>query len=120
MTSLSLAQTPQSILTNASAWWFGELPRRASAYAYTIAVGVLAVVTMAALPGTAPSSDPVYALLALAMVVGLLLTVRLAPQRPPAALVLLPAMAMDARFGLAALVAVAYIGIAANLVRGLR
>src|SRR5439155_4946182 len=44
----------------------------------------------------------------------------LAPYRTGGALVLLPAMAIDARFGLAALPMIAYVGITINLVRGLR
>src|ERR1051325_9487763 len=58
--------------------------------------------------------------MALALVVGLLLTVRLAPDRLGSALVLLPAMAVDARFGLAALPALAYAAILVSLLRGPR
>src|SRR5262249_39322288 len=89
-------------------------------YGYAIAVTLIAAALTIALGGTTPSDDEVYALMALAVIVGLLLTVRLAPNRPPAAMVLLPAMVFDIRFGVAALPAVAYAAIVANLVRGVR
>jgi signal transduction histidine kinase len=88
-------------------------------YRYTLAISVLAA-AMLALPGTAPSSDQVYAPLGLAVIVGLLLTVRLVPYRPGGALVLLPAMVVDARFGLAALPMIAWAAIVTNLIRGMR
>ena len=87
---------------------------------YTLIVSVLALGVIFALPGTQPSSDETYAPMALAMIVGLLLTVRLAPYRPGGALVLLPALVVDARFGLAALPLLAYVGVVANLIRGIR
>jgi signal transduction histidine kinase len=96
------------------------VPRRAADYAYTVVIGLAALATIFALPGTLPSTDPIYAPMALALVVGLLLTVRLAPNRLGSALVLLPAMAVDARFGLAALPALAYAAILVNLLRGPR
>ncbi len=89
-------------------------------YAYTVAIGLAALAAICFLPGTQPSTDAIYAPMALAVVVGLLLTVRLAPDRLGSALVLLPAMAVDARFGLAALPALAYVGILVNLWRGPR
>ena len=95
-------------------------PRRARDYAYTVAIGVAALATIFFLPATVPSGDPIYAPMALALVVGLLLTVRLAPDRLGSALVLLPAMAVDARFGLAALPALAYASILVSLLRGPR
>ena len=87
---------------------------------YTLIVSVAALGVIFALPGTQPSSDETYAPMALAMIVGLLLTVRLAPYRPGGALVLLPAMVVDARFGLAALPMLAYVGVVASLIRGVR
>ncbi len=87
---------------------------------YTLLIGAAAVAGLVVLPGTTPSSDEVYAPMALALAVGMLLTVRLSPSRAAGALVLLPAMAIDARFGLAALPMVAYVAIVANLLRGLR
>jgi signal transduction histidine kinase len=87
---------------------------------YTAAVTFLALVAVVALTGTWPVTDQVYAPMALALAVGMLLTVRLAPYRAGGALVLLPAMALDARFGLAALPLVAYVAITINLVRGVR
>ena len=87
---------------------------------YTLLIGAAAVAALVVLPGTTPSSDEVYAPMALALAVGMLLTVRLSPSRAAGALVLLPAMAIDARFGLAALPMVAYVAIVANLLRGLR
>src|SRR5919198_5974874 len=98
----------------------GMIVRTVSHYRYTLAVTLAAVAAIFALPGTAPSSDPAYAPMALTVIVGLLLTVRVAPNRPASALVLLPAMAADARFGLAALPLVAYAAIVANLIRGMR
>ena len=88
-------------------------------YRYTLAMSVVAA-AMFALPGAAPSSDQVYAPLGLAVMVGLLLTVRLVPYRPGGALVLLPAMVVDARFGLAALPMIAWAAIVTNLIRGVR
>src|SRR5438132_6961625 len=96
------------------------LRRHAAEYGYAAAVSLAAVGVIVGLPGTAPSDDQAFAPLALALFVGFLLTVRLAPGRPGAALVLLPAMAIDARFGLAALLAVGYAAIVVNLIRGLR
>src|SRR4029077_9547522 len=94
--------------------------RHASDYAYTVGIAVCALGTIFLLPGTLPSTDPIYAPMALALVVGLLLTVRLAPDRLGSALVLLPAMAVDARFGLAALPALAYAALLVSLLRGPR
>src|ERR671938_952919 len=92
---------------------------KARPYVYTLVV-TAAALAMFALPGSSPSSDVVYAPLALAVIVGLLLTVRLAPYRPGGALVLLPAMVVDARFGLAALPMLAWAAIVTNLIRGVR
>lgn len=92
----------------------------ARTYGYAAAVALVTLIGLVALPGTAPSSDPIYAPLSLSLLAGFMLTIRLVPARPPTALVLLPAMVLDARFGLAALPAVAYIGIIVNLVRGVR
>src|SRR5882762_5257050 len=100
--------------------WMNSLQRQVSDYGYAFAVALAAVGTIVALPDTIPSTDLVFAPLALALFAGFLLTVRLAPGRPSAALVLLPAMAIDARLGLAALLAVGYAAIVVNLIRGLR
>jgi signal transduction histidine kinase len=104
----------------ARARWLSGLQRRCRESGYAAAVALAAVATLLSLPGTAASSDPAYVPLALAFVAGLLLTIRLLPNRPPAALVLLPAMAMDARFGLAALPALAFAALVVSLVRGVR
>ena len=93
---------------------------RLGRFRYTFVAALLAVGVTLALPGSLPSADPAYAPMALALAVGLLLTVRLAPYRPGGALVLLPAMALQARFGLAALPMLAYIAIVVNLLRGMR
>jgi len=87
---------------------------------YTLVVAGLGLAAIVVLTGTWPNTDALYLPMALAMTVGTLLTVRLAPYRPGGALVLLPAMAVDARFGLAALPMLAYVAIVANLVRGMR
>src|SRR5258708_16323887 len=100
--------------------WMNSLQRQASDYGYASAVTLAAVVAIVALPDTAPSTHLVFAPLALALFPGFLLTVRLAPGRPSAALVLLPAMVIDARLGLAALLAVGYAALVVNLIRGLR
>ena len=94
--------------------------RNLGCYSYTAAVTLAAALVMLVLPGTWPSSDAAYAPMAIAVIVGLLLTVRVAPNRRAGALVLLPAMAVDARFGLAALPLLAYAAVAANLLRGVR
>jgi signal transduction histidine kinase len=88
--------------------------------AYAVATTLVATALLVGLPGTAPSSDAVYAPLSLALLVGFLLTVRLTPHSPPAAMILLPAMVIQARFGLAALPAVAYTALVVNLVRRVR
>jgi signal transduction histidine kinase len=93
---------------------------RFSRFRYTFVVALLALGSIIGLTGSLPSSDPVYAPMALALAVGLLLTVRLAPYRAGGALVLLPAMALQARFGLAALPMLAYVAVLINLVRGMR
>jgi signal transduction histidine kinase len=87
---------------------------------YTLLVSLAAVIVIVALTGTFPSTDPMYAPLALALIVGLLLTVRLPHNQLPGALVLLPAMAVEARLGLTALPMLAYVAIVTNLIRGMR
>ena len=94
--------------------------RNLGCYSYTLAVTLAAAIAIVGLPGTWPSSDAAYAPMAIALIVGLLLAVRVAPNRRAGTLVLLPAMAVDARFGLAALPLLAYAAIAANLLRGMR
>src|SRR5438045_8195512 len=93
---------------------------RLGRYGYTLVVAALALAATLGLTGSLPYSDRVYVPMALALAAGLLLTVRLAPYRPGGALVLLPAMALQARFGLAALPMIAYVAIIVNLVRGTR
>lgn len=100
--------------------WFNALRGWTREYGYSLAVALLAVVAILRGAGLTPNAEEAYAPLALALIVGQLLTVRLAPGRPAAALVLIPALVFAARFGLAALPAVAYTAIVANLVRGLR
>src|SRR5437870_2120332 len=68
------------------------LKRRWPEFGYAFAVSLAAIAILAGLPGTAPSADAVYAPLSLAVMVGMLLTVRLTPHRPPAAMLLVPAM----------------------------
>src|SRR5579864_8167070 len=97
-----------------------QILERLNPYRYTIVVALLAIVATVALTGTWPDTDPLYAPLACALAVGLLLTVRLAPYQPGGALVLLPALALDARFGLAALPMLAWVAIVINLIRGVR
>jgi signal transduction histidine kinase len=87
---------------------------------YTLVVTLAALLALAFLTSTWPVTDVVYAPMALAFAVGMLLTVRLAAYQPGGALVLLPAMTLQARFGLAALPLVAYVAITVNLLRGMR
>jgi signal transduction histidine kinase len=89
-------------------------------FRYTVIVAVAALLVAFGLPGTAPSPQAAYAPLAVALLVGWLLTVRLVPGRPGAALILLPCIVLFARFGLAGVPALAYASIVANLLRGLR
>jgi len=89
-------------------------------WAYALVTSLVTVGVVLGLSGLQASTDPLYVPLSLALMVGLLLTVRLAPGQPGAALVLLPAMAVDARFGLSALPALALVAIVANLARGVR
>jgi len=98
--------------------WLGS--SRAREWAYAAAVAAASIGIVLGLGGLQQSTDPQYAPLSLALMVGLLLTVRLMPGQPGAALVLLPAMAVEARFGLTALPAVAFVAVVANLVRGVR
>src|SRR5579859_1651027 len=118
MTAPKLSRT--SFGNAALSRWTRPVQRHATAYAYAFAVSLAAIVAVIALPGTTPSNDETFAPLALAVLIGFLLTVRLAPRQPGAALVLLPAMAIDARFGLAALMAVGYAALVVNLLRGVR
>src|SRR4051794_31945209 len=89
-------------------------------FGYTLLVTVGATAALVALTGAWPVGDVLYAPMALAFAAGLLLTVRLAPYQPGGALVLLPAMALSARFGLAALPMIAYVGVVIALLRGVR
>jgi signal transduction histidine kinase len=120
--SVSSTSTPTLSHTRGAlpARWRGLLQQRARGYGYALAIALAVVVAIIGLPGTAPPSDPVYAPMAIALLVGMLLTVRLSPGSPAAALVVVPAMAVDARLGLAALPAVAYMALLANLTRGVR
>jgi signal transduction histidine kinase len=89
-------------------------------YVYAAAVTLAALLAILAYSGTSMSTDDVLLPLTCALTVGLLLTVRLAPGHPGAALVVLPALAVDARLGLSALAALLFAGVVANLVRGVR
>lgn len=89
-------------------------------YRYTLVAAFAALAVIVSLTGTWPDTDPLYAAMALAVAVGLLLTVRLAPYRPGGALVLLPVLLVEARFGLSALPMLAYVTIVISLIRGVR
>ncbi len=89
-------------------------------YVYTAAVTLAAVVIMTTLSSTSMIVDQAFLPLSCALAVGLLLTVRLAPGHPGAALVVLPAIAVDARLGIAVLPALLCAAIVANYVRGVR
>jgi hypothetical protein len=103
---MSILGATTSASAQQRARWPEGLHSRAREYGYALAVALAALAATVLVGGTAPSSNEVYAPLALALIVGLLLTVRLAPGRAPAAMVLIPAMVFDARFGVAALPAV--------------
>src|SRR5689334_748196 len=87
---------------------------------YTLVVSLAAAVAVVALTDTWPVTDQVFAPMALALAAGMLLTVRLTAYQTGGAMVLLPAMAVHARFGLAALPLVLYVAVAVNLLRGMR
>jgi signal transduction histidine kinase len=96
------------------------IAERVSPLWYTLLIAFAAVVTVVALTGTWPVTDQVYAPMALAFAAGMILTIRLAAYQRGGAVVLLPAMVLDARFGLAALPLVAYVALTINLLRGMR
>jgi signal transduction histidine kinase len=97
--------------------WLATFTR--SGLVYTAAIS-LAALLACLLPAAAPSDDQTYAPLGVAVMVGWLLTVRLAPGARDTALLLVPVMSLDARVGLAGLPLVAYTGVLANLARGVR
>jgi len=89
-------------------------------YAYAALVTLAALIAATALSGASMSTDEVFVALACALTAGLLLTVRLAPGHPGAALVVIPAIAIDARLGLSVLPALLFAAIVVNLARGVR
>jgi signal transduction histidine kinase len=89
-------------------------------YAYATLVTVAALIAAIALSGAPTGTDEVFLALTCAMTAGLLLTVRLAPGHPGAALVVIPAIAIDARLGLSVLPALLFAAIVVNLARGVR
>lgn len=95
-----------------------RLAGRAYTYAGTLAVGALAVLLL--VPEARPSPDPTYAPLGAGLLAGTLLTVRVRPGESGTTLLLIPALAADARFGIAALPAVAYASLVGSLVRRVR
>src|SRR5919199_5750951 len=96
---------------------FGGLGR--NPYTYTGAVCLASALALV-LPGAEPSTDQTYAPLGLAVLIGWLLMVRLAPGQPGAALLVVPVMTLHARFGLAGVPVLAYTGVLASLTRGVR
>ena len=88
--------------------------------AYLALVLLAALATIVAFSGTTMSTDDVFVPLSCALAVGLLLTVRLAPGHPGAALIVLPAIAVDARLGLSVLPALLFASIVVDFVRGVR
>jgi signal transduction histidine kinase len=99
--------------------WFGAFTFTRAGLVYTAAVS-LAAFLACFLPAAAPSDDQTFAPLGVAVMVGWLLTVRLAPGARDATLLLVPVMSLDARVGLAGLPILAYTGVLANLARGVR
>jgi len=92
--------------------------RRAFAYAAVLTAATLAVLSLTV--DARPSSDPAYAPLGAGLLAGALLTVRLRPGESGSTLLIIPALLADARFGLAALPALAYASLVAGLVRRVR
>ncbi|HYY88023.1 MAG TPA: HAMP domain-containing sensor histidine kinase [Chloroflexota bacterium] len=95
----------------------GRLGR--TTHAYPAVVG-LATLLALALPGAQPSGDQMYAPLGIAVLIGWLLMVRLVPGQPGTALLVVPVMTVHARFGLAGVPLLAYTGVVAALLRGVR
>ena len=89
-------------------------------FAYSALVLLAALATIVAFSGTTMSTEDVFVPLSCALAVGLLLTVRLAPGHPGAALIVLPAIVVDARLGLSVLPALLFASILMDLVRGVR
>jgi signal transduction histidine kinase len=97
--------------------WLATLAR--SGLAYTLALS-LAALLACLLPAASPSAEQTFAPLGVAVMTGWLLTVRMAPGAPGAALLVVPTMVLHARFGLAGLPVIAYTGLLATLARGVR
>jgi signal transduction histidine kinase len=93
------------------------LSERQRAYAYAGALTAITAGVLVLTPDARPSADPTYAPLGAALLAGALLTVRTRPHESGATLLLIPALAAEARFGLAALPAIAYTSLLASLVR---
>lgn len=110
----SVLAQPEAGSTPAARGWLSPT-RRAYAYAGTLAAGALAVLLLT--PDARPSADPTYAPLGAGLLAGTLLTVRLRPRESGASLLVIPALAAEARFGMAALPALAYTSLVGNLVR---
>lgn len=81
------------------------------------AVVVVAAITCMLLVGFKPSLDSGYALIGLAAIVGALLLIRARPGKPGASLVGVAAVSLGARFGGAAVPALGYAAVVANVVR---
>jgi signal transduction histidine kinase len=90
------------------------------AYIYAGLALAAAAGALLGVPGAQPSPDPAYALVGAGLVVGALLAVRLRPGEPGTPLLLIPALLAEARFGSAALPAVAYASLVGALVRRTR
>jgi signal transduction histidine kinase len=85
-----------------------------------LALTATAVLGIGALAESGPSPDPAYAPVGAALIVGALLTARARPGSTLTSFVVVPAVVAYARFGAAALPAVAYASLVANLVHGVR
>ena len=92
--------------------------RRAYAYAAALTAGALAVLILA--NDARPSAEPAYAPLGAGLLAGALLAVRVRPGESGFTLLVIPALVAEARFGLAALPALAYASLVASLVRRVR
>jgi hypothetical protein len=85
-----------------------------------LALSGAAVLGIGALAESRPSLDPAYAPLGAALIVGALLTARARPGTALTSFVVVPALVAYVRFGAAALPALAYASVVANLVHGVR
>lgn len=89
-------------------------------WAYAAGVAALALAALILLPEARPDTELAYPALGLGLIIGAVLSVRLRPHDAGVSVLLLPALVADARFGLAALPAVAFASLIGALIRRVR